>query len=222
MSNPLEIPEEELQVFQSFLHIYSKGKTIVSEGEKGDQKIFLLRQGEVEVFKRVGEQQQSLGNIKAVNFFGEMAIVSRRPRTATIIASTDPVVLYEFDNPNLSAILGNHKWGALLIKRLADDLEERHTEYEQERMELKRLRTEISDMVGALVNLYAVAGQDEYSKQMFLDALPKILEVHTSGMGIKLRLPDESRLRQYKRLGIITEQLYRSAIITRAKLKGES
>lgn len=219
MTYQLDIPNEELQVFQNFLQIYSKGKIIVQEGHSHDQRIFLLRQGEVEVIKRVGEDRQVLGRIEAVNFFGEMAIVSHRPRTATVVAASEPVVVYAFDNPNLSAIMSNPKWGLMLMRRLADDLEQRHNEYESAQLKIIKVQEQISEMLGTILNLYAVSGSDEIARQMFLEALPKIIKVHVNELNIRLRMPDETRLKQYRRLDIISEQLYRAALITRSKLK---
>jgi len=53
----LDIPDEELQKFQPFLRVYAKGETILREGQVPDQRVFLLRQGEVEVIKKSGHSR---------------------------------------------------------------------------------------------------------------------------------------------------------------------
>ena len=73
MSNyVLDIPNTEWKQFQPFVNIYSEGKIIIQEGDEHDNRIFLLRKGEVDVLRCEGDRQQVLGRIMAVNFFGEM------------------------------------------------------------------------------------------------------------------------------------------------------
>jgi len=222
MTGKIDIPQEELQQFKPFVQIFSRGKEIIREGDERDQRIFLLRQGSVDVVKQIGDQREVVGRIEAVNLFGEMSIVTKRPRTASIIAASDPVVIYAFDNPNLSVILANPKWGNLLVRRLAENLEKRHKEFEAAQLEVMRLRTAVSDMVGAILTLYAVSGKDEMTQKMFLESLPKLVGLHMKGLGVVIKIPDQNKLQKYKRLEIISELLYRFAMVTRSKLKDDT
>ena len=64
------------------------GKVLITEGERG-REFFVLVAGEVEV-RRKGRKLNTLG---PGTFFGEMALLSKIPRTATITALTPLDVL---------------------------------------------------------------------------------------------------------------------------------
>jgi CRP-like cAMP-binding protein len=59
------------------------GKTLTKEGEQG-REFFVLLEGKVEV-RRGGRKRDVLG---PGDFLGEIALVSRSPRTATVTAET--------------------------------------------------------------------------------------------------------------------------------------
>ena len=60
-----------------------EGKVLIAEGKSG-REFFVLLEGEADVTKD-GRQINRLG---AGDFFGEIALVSRSPRTATVTATT--------------------------------------------------------------------------------------------------------------------------------------
>jgi CRP/FNR family cyclic AMP-dependent transcriptional regulator len=64
------------------------GKVLITEGERG-REFFVLVSGEVEV-RRKGRKVATLG---PGTFFGEMALLSKIPRTATVTALTPLDVL---------------------------------------------------------------------------------------------------------------------------------
>jgi len=81
-----------------------QGEVIMTEGEVGET-LYLLREGEVEIVKaltlkrRAGgfeEGEKAIVKLRSddVNFFGEMTLLSRAPRSATVRSVTDSV-LYE-------------------------------------------------------------------------------------------------------------------------------
>jgi CRP-like cAMP-binding protein len=65
-----------------------KGKQMAEEGDRG-REFFVLLEGEADVTK--GEQ--SINTMRAGDFFGEIALVTKMPRTATVTATTDVRVL---------------------------------------------------------------------------------------------------------------------------------
>jgi CRP/FNR family transcriptional regulator, cyclic AMP receptor protein len=64
------------------------GKSMAKEGERG-REFFVLLDGSADVFKG-GEL---INRMKKGDFFGEIALVTRMPRTATVTATTDVRVL---------------------------------------------------------------------------------------------------------------------------------
>jgi len=68
---------------------FEPGSTIVRQGEPGD-KFYILTDGRVDVFVEHPDGRQILvDRLGAGQYFGEMALVGRRPRQATVRAATD-------------------------------------------------------------------------------------------------------------------------------------
>ncbi len=72
---------------------YTAGDIILREGDRGD-KFCIIAEGEVGISKDVNEQTCIfLNNLKAGDFFGEMAILTGYPRSANAAASTEVTLL---------------------------------------------------------------------------------------------------------------------------------
>ncbi|MEM7248781.1 MAG: cyclic nucleotide-binding domain-containing protein [Acidobacteriota bacterium] len=65
---------------------YEPGDAVVTEGQPGDS-MFVISSGEVGVYTLRGGSEVELANLRAGDFFGEAALLSGKPRTATIRAS---------------------------------------------------------------------------------------------------------------------------------------
>ena len=83
-------PKEALEelLASTNLRSYQEGDIIVTEGEEG-HSLFLLVSGEVKVFTR-GERGEhiQLAELGAGDFFGEVSLLTGKPRTATITAKS--------------------------------------------------------------------------------------------------------------------------------------
>lgn len=119
------IPPDELETFREYIHVYPQGAQIIIEDQTDDMALFLLREGEVQVFKNIGSGRECIATIKAVNFFGEMSLIGHKPRSATVEACSRNVVVYAFQNPNLHTLLSNPRWGRMLVTRLCADLRDK-------------------------------------------------------------------------------------------------
>jgi CRP/FNR family transcriptional regulator, cyclic AMP receptor protein len=64
------------------------GKEMATEGDRG-REFFVLLNGEAEVTK----QGSRINTMKKGDFFGEIALVTKMPRTATVTATSDVDVL---------------------------------------------------------------------------------------------------------------------------------
>jgi len=93
----------------------AKGTVIIRQGEVGDA-FFLISEGRVSVNIKKGvlAGQKKVAELMVGDFFGEMALVTDEPRTATVIAEepTELFVLYKSDfkkillaNPRISEII---------------------------------------------------------------------------------------------------------------------
>ena len=76
-----------------------RGKEMAAEGERG-REFFVLLDGSADVFKG-GEL---INQMKDGDFFGEIALVTKMPRTATVTATSDVRVL----------VINERDFGALL------------------------------------------------------------------------------------------------------------
>jgi CRP/FNR family transcriptional regulator len=65
---------------------FSDGTVIIREGEIGDV-MFIIVSGEVRVISVKDNRELELARRKAGDIVGEMAMISREPRSATIVAS---------------------------------------------------------------------------------------------------------------------------------------
>ena len=64
---------------------YQNGETIIQQGEGGDC-MYVIQTGEVEVVLGDGENETVLAVLEKGDFFGEMALFERQPRSATVRA----------------------------------------------------------------------------------------------------------------------------------------
>jgi CRP-like cAMP-binding protein len=82
------------------------GDVLVREGES-DAGLFLVRRGAVRVTVRKGTRQVALALLTPHEFFGDLASVRTRARTASVTAVTDSELLW-LSGPDLLALLARH------------------------------------------------------------------------------------------------------------------
>lgn len=84
------LEKEELQALIAAMHLeqFGEGDIVITEGEAGSS-LYVIMGGEVKVFTR-GKQGESvlLATLGSGDFFGEISVLTGRPRTATITAAT--------------------------------------------------------------------------------------------------------------------------------------
>ena len=98
------VPDDaRMELSHSFtLKTFSPDEVVVQEGEAGDT-FYLIRSGTVQVSTAKGQKKVVLGAMKVGDFFGEVALLSGKPRTATVISETD-VELMELSRPDFNKI----------------------------------------------------------------------------------------------------------------------
>lgn len=71
---------------------YAAGELIFNEGELGDS-LFVIVSGEVEVVHREGDSVRPIAVLTSPAFFGEMSVIDKEYRSATLRARTEAVLL---------------------------------------------------------------------------------------------------------------------------------
>src|ERR687892_521061 len=82
----------EETLFQRFGKEFPKGTVLFRDGDPG-KEMFVLQSGKVAISKKVREVEKVLATLGPGEFFGEMAIISNKPRNATATVSQDARVL---------------------------------------------------------------------------------------------------------------------------------
>lgn len=201
-----EITSEEFAAFNSFMQVYHKGAQIIQEGQINDRRLFLLRQGVVGIYKNTGDQSERISTVQAVNFFGEMTVITGGPRSATVRAETDDVVVYAFRSPELKSLIANPIWGSLLVTRMAKDLDSTNAllvqllkENRALRQENEHLRGSITDIMSLVLHLQqtlagsAVLTTREWQfLKAIIDFTRKTLSAMLPGISENLHAPDKN------------------------------
>jgi CRP-like cAMP-binding protein len=101
------------EVLQRFSRSYAPGSVICREGEEGEE-MYIIQRGKVRVSKRFAGKTHVISVLEKGDFFGEMAIVNRIQRTATVTA-IEEVELLVFDREGLQNMITRNARIALTI-----------------------------------------------------------------------------------------------------------
>lgn len=99
---------------------FARGEHVIEQGEPGDT-FYLVGRGELSVRTRAGVE---VSRLTRGHYFGEMSLLTGEPRTATVVALTD-VVLLELDRPVFAWLFDEHPE---LAPRLSGLLAQRRTQ----------------------------------------------------------------------------------------------
>jgi cAMP-dependent protein kinase regulator len=112
--------DEMVAVIQGLkLLTFKRGDVILREGEPGDS-LYMLTAGMVRAFRKdAAGRQVKLGDLSEGVFFGEVSILTGKPRSATIAALTRCELL-ELDRPTLDSITATHPHVWEVLQEFAD------------------------------------------------------------------------------------------------------
>lgn len=95
-----DLTQDEFNEFTSRMRIHSvqAGQTIVQEGEAGSS-VYIVTRGSVNVYSTIQNKRVDLATLHPSDFFGEIAFLTGKPRTATVAAAeaTDLLEVAEQD-----------------------------------------------------------------------------------------------------------------------------
>ncbi|MCL4151828.1 UNVERIFIED_CONTAM: hypothetical protein GTU68_066154 [Idotea baltica] len=82
---------------------YAKGENIVTQGDEGSE-FFMVKQGSVAIVRSVGGKEETLNQLEAGSYFGEVALIKDQPRNASVIA-TEPTTCYVLDREEFREVV---------------------------------------------------------------------------------------------------------------------
>ena len=119
-----DIPSQEFAQIAARMraHTFSERETIIRQGEAGDA-LFLIARGVVRVSRKVQGARRDIATLMTGDFFGEMALLHGKPRSATVLAVT-PCSLYELRRKDLDASMGVYP----TIRSMLEEADQRREE----------------------------------------------------------------------------------------------
>ena len=119
----------EETLFQRFGKEFPRGTVLFSEGEPG-KEMYVLQSGRVAISKKVRDVEKVLAILGPGEFFGEMAIISNKPRNASATVSEEAKLLVIDPKTFEGMIRGNSEIAVRMIKKLAERLSEADAQIE--------------------------------------------------------------------------------------------
>ncbi len=119
----------EEALFQRFGKDLPKGTVLFREGEPG-KEMYVLQSGKIAISKKVRDVEKVLAILGPGEFFGEMAIISNKPRNATATVEEDAKLLVIDPKTFEGMIRGNTEIAVRMIKKLADRLSDADAQIE--------------------------------------------------------------------------------------------
>lgn len=78
----------EQEIIEKYGKEYKAGEVVFKEGEMGD-KMYIIQTGKMKVMTKVKDIEKTLAILQPGDFFGEMAVIDKGPRSATVVATED-------------------------------------------------------------------------------------------------------------------------------------
>lgn len=110
-------PDAFIELFERCpLRRFNEGERILEQGSVGDS-FFVICAGAVRIFRVDGGQRRDLATLQEGTFFGEMALLSGSPRTASVEAAGEETQLLEISAPILTQLSHTYPTVAQALKK---------------------------------------------------------------------------------------------------------
>jgi CRP/FNR family transcriptional regulator, cyclic AMP receptor protein len=116
-------------MLSKFGRVFEAGTVLFHEGDEGAE-MYIIQTGKVRITRRVGGQEMELAVLPTGEFFGEMAIVNDRPRSATATVVEEALLLVIDSHTFEAMIRGSAEIAMRMIKKIADRLEQANRQIE--------------------------------------------------------------------------------------------
>ncbi len=110
-------------LFERLGKVFPPGTVLFHDGESG-REMFVIQSGKVKISKKIRDEEQTLAVLGAGEFFGEMAILNNKPRSASATVLEESKVLVIDPKTFESMIKNNTEIAVRMIKKLAARLQE--------------------------------------------------------------------------------------------------
>lgn len=114
----------EIESIISICHekVFSAGQIILTQAESSDD-MYIITDGFVDVQVRSGERIKDLVHLGIGQVFGEMALVDRGLRSATVKAINSPTIVQKIQRDDFESLMEqNNHIGYVVMRNLAGDI----------------------------------------------------------------------------------------------------
>ncbi len=196
-----------LPAFERFAKEYEAGQVIIAEYEPGDS-FYLIQSGRVQLVKCVNGTSKNLDILKPGEFFGEMAILDKSPRSATCMAAGH-VKCLEFNKENFELLItGNPQTALVLLKLFCKRI------YDQKRrfriLCIKDLQARLADVFLMLDEMNPVSNVMEKTRR-FNVTLSDI--AHWSGLSQEVTRDEINKLVEKRKIEVFDTYIVVSNIV---------
>ena len=116
--SPLTVGQLEQVLPHVMLCSYAAGETVFSQGQAGDA-FHIVYTGKVEIrLRRLWILSKAVATLAPGQFFGEIALVSNEPRTATVVCS-EPTLLFTLLAADFAFVLRENPAAAAEMRSIA-------------------------------------------------------------------------------------------------------
>ena len=120
----------KLLAFASERLTYNRGQDLFLQGDPGDAAYVIL-EGAVDIILGEGEDELVVNHLERNELVGDMALLSTKPRSATVRAATDVVVLELKKELFLELLEGSPHVAAHIARVMSDRLYNMTTQFQE-------------------------------------------------------------------------------------------
>jgi CRP/FNR family cyclic AMP-dependent transcriptional regulator len=199
----------QAQLFSRFGKVIPANTILFHEGDVGEE-MFIIQSGRVKISKRIRGVEKTLATLEKGEFFGEMAILNDKPRSASA-ETLEGCEMLVIDRKTFDALIrGNVEIAVRFIKRLADRLREANDQMENLMIKdntsrlvsilAKQVREQkqIGEFAMTIEELGGLAGIEASQARTILEKLASVRIVEVAGEKIIIKTQDQiDRLVRY-------------------------
>ena len=143
----------EQEILDRYGRIFKSGEIIFKEGEVGD-RMFIIQSGKVRIVKKVKDVEKTLAVMQEGDFFGEMAVIDKAPRSATAVALEDAKLVVLDEKVFEMHMQTNPSIVKKILKKMSSRL--RETDKEIQNLLLKDSNTRLANALFNLAHKHGV------------------------------------------------------------------